>query len=74
MLLFSSRENYTHKDIEEKDCVMDSNRIDSKLKKSTKDRMDKHHVEIMWNLLKIKNHESFQDLVSAFKAYKVSFR
>lgn len=71
MLSFSYRENY--KNIEEKDYVIDSNRIDSKVKKSKNGLMDKHFVEMVWNLLKIKNHENFQDLVSAFKAYKVSF-
>lgn len=72
MLSFSYRKNY--RDIKEKDCVIDSNRNDSKVKNSQKDRLDKHLVEVVWNLLKIKNHENFQDLVSAFKAYKVSFR
>lgn len=74
ILSFLYRENDTYKNIEEKDYVIDSNRIDCKVKKSKKGLMDKHHVEMVWNLLKMKNHENFQDLVSAFKAYKVSFR
>lgn len=52
--------------------VIDEQINEAKRRKSKKSMKDRNFVEVLWNLLKMKNHTNFKDLISAFRAYQVN--